>query len=185
MTAILIAILSALLAGLIQVVILDRRRILLRAKEQCFRFHELRDMLQILAIEGKIKQESRIYQFLFFMINVAIRNAGVMKLSDLLRMSKTVKTEVEGPGFEAVTRELRSYPAEVQILASDVFNTFAKMLVVNDDLTFLLFNIATNIANIAAVQIVKSIAKTLTPQRAEVVRQARSYRLLGQRMAPA
>jgi hypothetical protein len=99
--------------------------------------------------------------------------------------SKTVKMEVERPGFEAITKELRSYPAEVQVLASDVFSTFAKMLVVNDDLTFLLFNLGTKIANIATVRIVKAVARTLTPERAEVVREARSYSLLGQRMASA
>jgi hypothetical protein len=75
MTTLLVAVLSTLLAAFVQAAILDKRRILLRAKEQCFRFHELRDALQILAIEGKIKQDSRIYQFLMFMINVAIKNA--------------------------------------------------------------------------------------------------------------
>ncbi len=187
-TALQIAVLGALLAGLIQAVILDRGRPRLRLKEQFFKFHELRDKLQALAMDGKIRPDSMPYRILFTIINLSIRNPGVMKLRDVLKMSNTVKHQVEGNTFEQLQAELRSYPAEAQALASDVFSTFALMLVVNDDITYWLFALLKSVAkltNAGMIRLLKLLAKTLSPKRIQIVREARNYERLGRRLVPS
>jgi hypothetical protein len=196
MTGLLVAIVAALLAALIQAAILERRKGLLRAKEQCFKFHELRDKLQILAVDGKINRNSAVYDFLLHTINLSIRNAGFMKLGELLQMSSALKKEVESQAFVSVASEMRSATPEVQLVASEVFDTFAKMLVANDDFTYWIFaalEVTTKVANSAPARgflsvnrmVFKSIVQALSPRRAEVVREARGYQRLGRRIAAA
>lgn len=187
-TGLWIAIIACLLVVLIQTLVLEKHRGLLRTREQCFGFHELRDRLQLLAVDKKIDVRSQSYQFLWNSINISIRNAGVMKLSELLRISQLLKREVESNTFKEVQEELRSHPAEVQALASEIFTSFAHMLVVNDDLTYWLFKglgVLTRIANEAVVKCVKVIAKKLAPRRVEVVREANIYDRIGQRLVPS
>jgi hypothetical protein len=118
-------------------------------------------------------------------VNIAIRNAGVMKLRDLIEITKTVKKETDD---EKLEDHIREYPTEVQTLASEVCSAFAWMLVANDDLTVWLFKgfaILTHLTNEAVVKCVKWIVARLAPSRVAVVRAANDYSRLGQRLAPS
>lgn len=186
MTAWIVAVVAALLAALIQGVVFRKYERHARTKEQCFRFHELRDTLQALALERKIDTCSRSYQMLFGIINFAIQNAGAAKLSDMLTISRTMKRNMESNAFQELRDSLKSYPPEVQSLASGVFTTFAQMLVANDDITYWLFMVLerlTAVINLTALYSLKYAMRLLSPKRAEVVHEATRYRRLGRILA--
>lgn len=181
-----LALIASLLAILIETLVFRKRRRMLKEKEQCFRFHDLRDRLQLLAIEHQIDPNSKLHHFLLSMINIAIRNAGVIKLSALLAVSRTVKNEAGSGDYDSLQADIRSHTKDVQALASEVFASFSGMLVVNDDLTFLLFKglrILTAIANDAVVACVKSVVSKIAPKHVQVVREANDFDRFGQRLA--
>jgi len=180
-----IAILTTLLAMLMETIVFHKRRRMLKEKEQCFRFHDLRDRLQLLAIEHKIDPHSKLHDFLLSMINIAIRNAGLIKLSALLDVSRIVKKEA-GSGNDSLQADIGAHAKDVQALASEVFASFSWMLVVNDDLTFLLFKglrVLTAIANEAVVACVKSVVSKIVPEHVQIVREANDFDRFGQRLA--
>lgn len=185
MTGLWVAFIFILLAILTETLVFWSRRALLKKNAQCFKFHDFRDRLQVLTITGKILPSSELYNFLLLTVNLAIRNAGVIKLSDLLEISKTVQKETDGGRLQD---QIRGYPTEVQALASEVCSSFAWMLVANDDLTELLFKglgILTQLTNDAVVKCVKWIVARVAPSRVAVVRTANDYNRLGQRLAPS
>ncbi len=59
----------------------------LKRREQEFKFHEVRDELQLLAIDRVIDVNSAAYLFLLSMSNVAIKNAGVLCVRDIIQMT--------------------------------------------------------------------------------------------------
>jgi hypothetical protein len=181
-----IAIIGALFAMLTETVVFWKRREFLKTKEQCFKFHDLRDRLQVLTIEHKIETHSKLHDFLLSMINIAIRNAGVIKLSELVDISQSVKKEADDSTFSTIQTEIGSHPDDVQTLASEVFDNFAWMLVANDDLTVWLFKgliMLSKIANEAVVRFVKLFVSKVAPEHAQVVREANDFARLGQRLA--
>jgi hypothetical protein len=181
------AITFLLLASLIESVVFRKRRMTVKRNAQCFKFHELRDKLQLLTVQGKIRIGSRLHGFLMFTINVAIKNAGVIKLSDVAKISRMVKSEADGE-FEKLQRDTETHSSEVQALASEVCGSFAMMLVTNDDLTALLFKglgILTELTNDAVVGCVKWTVSKMAPNHVQVVREANDYSRLGQRLAPS
>jgi hypothetical protein len=182
-----VAVIATLLAMLVETMVFWRRRAALKAKEQSFSFHDLRDRLQLLSIERKIDQHSQPYRFLMAMINIAIRNAGVIKMSEILEMSRKVKN-ADGKEFEKLQAEISAYPNDVQALASEVFGRFAWMLVVNDDLTYWLFKslkVLTKVTNAAVVGCVKWMIAKIVPRRVQVVREANEFDKLGHRLSPS
>jgi hypothetical protein len=182
-----VALTFLLLAMLTETIVFHERRALVKRNAQCFKFHELRDRLQLLVIQSKIQPGSDLYSFLLFTINVAIKNAGVIKLSDVVSISRMVKREADGE-FTKLQRDTEKHSAEVQALASEVCGRFAMMLVANDDITVLLFKglgILTNLTNEAFVACVKWIVAKLAPKYVQVVREANDYERLGQSLSPS
>jgi hypothetical protein len=172
MTGLSVGLIFILLAFLTEMLVFGNRRALLKRQEQCFKFHDFRDGLQLLTISGKIRPNSELHDFLLVTVNVAIRNAGVIKLRDLIEITKTVKKETDG---DKLQDQIRNYPTEVQALASEICSSFAWMLVANDDLTAWLFKglgILTQLTNDAVVKCVKWIVGRLAPSRVAVVRAA-------------
>ena len=181
-----IALIGVLLAILTETLVFWKRRGALRAKEQCFKFHDFRDRLQVLAIEHKIEPGSDLYRFLLMTTNIAIRNAGLIKLSELLNIARSVKRQVDGNEFSKIQGEMKNYPKDVQALASEIFESFAWMLVSNDDVSVWLFKglkILTKVANEAAIKCVKFVASKIAPTHVAVVREANDFDRLGQRLA--
>jgi|SRR5579862_1794050 len=184
MTGLWVVFIFILLAILTETLVFGTRRALLKKNEQCFKFHDFRDRLQLLTLAGKIRPDSELHNFLLMTVNVAIRNAGVFKLRDLLEITKTVNKETD----EKLQDHIREYPTEVQALASEVCSSFAWMLVANDDLTAWLFKglgILTQLTNDAVVKCAKLVVARLAPSRVAVVRTANDYDRLGQRLAPS
>jgi hypothetical protein len=182
-----VAFIGILIALLIETLVFRKRRETMKVNDQFFRFHDLRDRLQLLGVEHKIGQQSRPYHFLLDMINIAIRNAGVIKLSEMLEMSRKVKN-VDGKEFEKLQAEISSYPKDVQELASEVFGRFAWMLVVNDDIAYWMFKglkILTKTTNVAVASWVKWTIAKIAPKHVQVVREANDFYKLGERLSPS
>lgn len=115
-------------------ILLERKSSSLRAKEQAYRFHAMRDELQLLAAERKIDTSSESYGFLISVLNFSIRNAGVVKLREIIEVSERVRRETSGSEFNGIMEDLRRHGPQVQRLAQEFFETFAWMLISNDRL---------------------------------------------------
>lgn len=187
MNAILVALFSAFLAMTMGTLILRKHARPAKYREQSFRFHDLRDRLQVLAVEGKIDRGSSAYDFLEFTINLAIRNAGVMKLSEVLRLSKTIESRMAVKKTEDVFASFRRQDEQVQNLAADVFNSLGVMLISNDDLTYVLAKVvelgANKVKGLARLA-VKKIASVVFPERSAALSEAKKFRHWGSALTP-
>jgi hypothetical protein len=166
---------TALLMGLL---ILQRRDTVLRAREQAYEFHELRDRLQTLAIGGQLETRSVAYAFLIESLNLAIRNAGVMRLSQVLKVARAVKTNADNLGTEQIIEDVHQQGKDTQKLYHDFFGALIRMLVSNDHLTSWMFSLATFSAealNRAAVRAITSVGRALLPERTDAIYEARRY----------
>lgn len=130
-TSIVVALASLALVVAMQRLALRSRARTLKLREQAFRFHAIRDQLQDLAIEGVIKQGAPTYEFLMFAANVAIKNAGILRLRDVLRVARTVDERVQQKRV-AIWRDMKRHPEPVQRLFADTFGSMAAMLIAND-----------------------------------------------------
>jgi hypothetical protein len=160
--------------------LLHRREQLIRTHKQCFKFHELRDRLQLLAVEHKIELQSPPYSFLEYTINLSIRNAGVMKLSQLLAASYAMDSKIHDS--RNVFEEFKTQSIEAQRLFADVFEEFSKMLISNDGTTVFLALIVEWTAHRlggAALLLARKIRSVLPSERWKVVREARKYHRFG------
>jgi stage V sporulation protein SpoVS len=188
MNSLLVALVATGIGLGIPLAFLWARKPLLRLKSQAYRFHELRDRLQLLNIQNKIDNTSPGYNFLMFSLNLAIRNAGTMSLSDVLKISRAVKERAEGNGFEEIAEDIRRQGEEAQKLSAEFFQALAVMLISNDSLTSIMFTVAKPLAGVlskAAFSLVAAIGRTLVPQQTEAVREAREYLHWGNVLAPS
>jgi hypothetical protein len=179
MNAIFVALVSTLVAFLLGRLVLYKYVRSLNIKDQSFRFHELRDRLQLLAIDGKIEKTSRTYEFLQFTINLSIKNAGSMKLSELLNLAKAINVKMNVPRTDEIFADIRRHDQEVQQLSADMFASLARMLISNDHLIFLLAKImefSTDIVKGVARKAVKNMLRALMPEHSEAVRAVLNYR---------
>lgn len=115
-------------------VMLERRSSSLRAKEQAYKFHSIRDELQLLAAEKRIDVSSRSYEFLIYVLNFSIRNAGVVKIREIIALSEKIRKDTSGNQFSNIMDEIKKSDVQVQKLAQEFFQTFAWMLISNDRL---------------------------------------------------
>ena len=193
MTGTLVALACLAIAVLIQRLALERRARRLKATEQAFRFHAIRDQLQELALEGAVHQHDQVYRFVMFTANLAICNAGVMKLRDILAIAQTVDSEISEQ-THTFFRDVKRQPEQMQRLVGATFETLAQMLVANDFLmraglrTAVLASRAWTIARpvlLAVTRAVDWLARYLAPTRAKAVWYARRYNDLGDRLRPA
>lgn len=170
---------------LLEILILCHRVPALKAKEQAFRFHELRDDLQLLAIEGKISISSPVYADLMRMLNVAIRNPGIMKLREIVWMAVTVRDQIKARGVANLQEQLLRENPEVQAFASRCFLAYSQMLISNDLLVRTAFSIANlSIAPIkAVVGPIYRFMKRVAPTHAQAMKQANWYSKTGRQLA--
>jgi hypothetical protein len=119
-------------ALLVERLMLSGRTHILQAKECAYRFHALRDELQLMAASRRLDTSSLTYSFLMFSLNLAIKNAGTMKLRDILRLADTVKERIEATRFEAIKADITTHDSSVGELAGRIFHTFYEILVSND-----------------------------------------------------
>ena len=172
MNVVIAALIIAFFAMTMGILVLRKYGKAQKVRSQAFKFHELRDRLQLLATEGKIKQDSVAFSFLMFALNLAIQNAGVMKLSTLLALSKTINRKMNVP-----PHDFRCENEEVQQLAADVFSELSNMLISNDGITMLLAKSAGEVTG-AIRQLARRILEVLIPEQSKVVREARKYQHL-------
>lgn len=182
MSAIMVALFSALVAMTIGSLVLRRHMRLNKIRSQSFKFHELRDRLQLLAIEGKLTPGSPVYDFLAFTLNLAIRNAGEMRLSELLRFTRMIDGRMKVPARD-VFAEFRS-DSEVQKLAADVFNALSQMLIANDFVYVLARAVELSASKLRGAifdgmkRMVRALAR-IVPVYGEAIDEARKYRRFG------
>lgn len=170
---------------LIEILMLCRRAPRLNVKEQAFRFHALRDDLQLLAVDGHISVTSLSYHTLMLMLNVAIRNAGLMKLREILVIAETVRKELAQSNAKELQSDIQRHGVKVQELASQCFKAFADMLVANDYIVRLVVAAAHSSLVRYGVLPVFRMLKPLAPVHAKAVSQARWYSEKGMRLAPS
>lgn len=161
--------------------ILNHHARLLRANEQAYRFHAIRDQLQLLAVDGEVDQQSEIYQFLIWVTNLAIRNAGTMKLRDVLQIARNVEQRLQGAPPRLFEEALRKESRPLQEVASATFDALAQMLLANDWLvrswmrcTFVLRGARERFLH-PLLMAVRAFADRFLPDRASAVDYAREY----------
>jgi len=132
MESVFVGLISMAIALGIQRAFLSSHKRRLRASEQAYRFHALRDDLQLLAAGKFISVASPVFEFLMFTLNMAIRNAGAIRLREVLQLSKLIDKEVERHQFEKLLAEIQDCDPRVQQLAGRTFFSFAHMLIAND-----------------------------------------------------
>jgi hypothetical protein len=120
-----------------------------------------------------------------FSLNLAIKNAGTMNLSDILKISRAVKNKAEGGGFEGITEDIRRQGEEAQKLSAEFFQALANMLISNDSLTSIMFSLAGPLAGRAVFRLIAATGRALVPEQAEALREAREYQHWGNVLAPS
>ena len=185
MNPIVVGLTATAIGLLIVMAILERRSPMLRAREQAYKLHELRDRLQISMIQDKIGAQSLAYVFLMSSLNLAIRNAGVMSLSQILELARAVNRNADDLSFQKIIENVRRQDREIQKLYDEFFQTLTVMLISNDHLTPLMFTAAkygARALNRAAVRTIASAGKFLLPEHTEAVYEARQYQRWGHRV---
>jgi len=178
MIPIVVGLATAAIGLLLAMSVLERRSPRLRATEQAYRLHELRDRLQLLAIQRDTDIRSVSYSFMMSSLNLAIRNAGIMSLSQVLEISRAVKRNADDITFEQIFNDVKQRGAAIQKLYEDFFQILTLMLISNDHLTSIMFMLAklgARAFNRVIVRTVTSIGKVLLPERTEAVYEARQY----------
>jgi hypothetical protein len=179
--------LSLLTAGFsVMLLTLQHRVPKLKAKEQAFRFHALRDQLQLLAMEGHISTSAFSYTTLMQMLNIAIRNPGLMKLGDMLRMAEIAKKAIgHKPEFKEFQQDVERHDAIVQQLAKECFFAFVDMLISNDSLVRLAFVVANWSVVKPVLKRLRGFFGLLVPTHTEAVNLARWYSIKGSHLVAA
>lgn len=192
MQSFIFALATVSMAFAIQRLFLIGRSTSLRAREQAYQFHSLRDRLQLLASEDHVKQTSLTYSFLMRTLNLAIRNAGVFKLRELLDLASKVRQSVEETHFEKICEDIQRHDAEVQKLAEEVFQEFFRMLVENDWLVSsglrVRSYVKSSVSHLAPIVAlvdggVTKVLTVLDPTRVKAVTEARNYRNWANRLS--
>jgi hypothetical protein len=156
----------------------------LRAAEYCYRFHRLRDELQMMVIQRKLETSSLTYNFLMQSLNFAIRNAGTMKLREILEIANKVKERVEAAHFDAICEDIAKHDTHVSDLAGHVFSTISEILIANDRLVCIGVAVYRTIKKSmsfispilrAVNSIVTPLFRVLTPMRVDAIDSARQY----------
>lgn len=165
--------------------ILERRIPKLKAREQSYKLHELRDRLQILIIQDKITVQSATYSFLMPSLNLAIKNAGVLSLSRILELASAVNRNASDRSYPKIVQDVRRHDSEVQKLFDEFLQTLIAMLISNDKITSLMFTAAKYVAkefNRAALDILASAGRLLLPEHTKAVYEAWKYQKLSGRI---
>lgn len=158
---------------------------LLRAKEQAFEFHRLRDELQLAAAEGIIKPGSLAFEFLMQMLNVAIRNAGILTLTQSLALAKKVSGKSDRGTYEAAIADIEKHGPRVQQLAGGFFHSFARMLLANDWLVSAVIALTRHhLSNQLVVEPARSIRRLRRYPRVQLIGYVRRYFDWSQRLSP-
>jgi hypothetical protein len=192
MTSIVVGLVALALAVLIQRLVLVRRARGLKAREQAFRFHAIRDELQALALKGVVDQDDSVYRFVMWTTNLYIRNAGVIKLRDILRIARAVDSEVTGG--TKLMYEVKRAPEPLQRLVGDTFTALVETLVANDYIVragLAAGRLAARTQKMLRPAIAlltrmgDAIARLIAPTHAEAVEYARKYDDWGGRLQAA
>lgn len=189
----LIALASCVVALGVQLAYLSKRDRILRAKEQAFQFHALRDELQLFVVQERMHPSALTYEFLMQMLNFSIKNAGVLKLREALALTEKVKERVDETRFEAILADVKKHDPEVQELTGKFFLAFANMLVSNDWIVRAGVGVARRVATGwkvlgPIIRMLDTIAtaffRLVTPIRVEAVHEVRRYRIWARCASP-
>lgn len=156
----------------------------IKGRQQAFALHALRDDLQLMVANNQVERTSVTYDFLMTMLNFAIKNAGVVKLRDLLVLSNKVRSDVVHRSFENVQGDIKKHSPEVQELSAKFFFVMANMLVSNDWIV----NYGVKAAKLIVppikifASIMSKFLRVVMPERVEAVSDVRRYRDWGNRL---
>lgn len=157
----------------------------LRTMEHQHRFHGLRDELQELALRGVLSVDSATYSFAMWIINVAIRNAGEMKLRDALWLAERVDSHVRRAGKD-VWDDFRRQPEEVHRLVGRTFVELGRLMAANDPLVAFGLRVHSWRSHSTRKRILDQIdrlASRILPKRTEVLGRAHDLTRFGSQLA--
>lgn len=184
MDGLVVGLVTIAIAGAIERVFIEHTTSRLRAKEQAFKFHALRDQLQLFVAEGQVETSSPTYAFLMRMLNFSIRNAGAIGLRQTLEFTEKVRLNIGEGQFDLVAKDINKHGADVQKLAQQFFGTFAWMLVSNDWLVRSGVHAASAVRTswkfvrplaLAVHKAVGAVLHLVAPTKIKAVREARWY----------
>lgn len=164
----------------------------LKAREQAYRFHALRDELQSLALDGKIDRKSVTYAFLMTAVNTAIKNAGLARLRELNQAVQRMEIDIPKERIVYLMEDAQKHDKSVRELGARIFIGFALMLISNDWIAFLGFKVRHKIGEsrkaikplLSSIdKLASSIFGFLAPHKLAAVKDARWYSRVGHRMA--
>jgi len=186
MTAVIVGLGSLALALLIVRIMLNHWARRLKVREQAFRFHAIRDDLQLLALEGVIKQSDPAYDFLLWTTNLGIQNAGVMRLRDLVSIAARIDSRIESD----IPKRLERSPKEVQRVAAELFEALVMMLIRNDWIVLAGWHCMRAVSSTwrwlrPTVRLLDRLAARIVPARARAVEYAREYSQVADRLQAA
>lgn len=190
---------NSLLAGLagvsialvVQRLALRKHKKSARSTLQAFQFHDARDRLQELAISGAIEPDSPTYRFLWMAINLAIKNAGAMRLRDVMRVASEVDREAREQ-YQQLVEDLEDQPESVRDLYVSVMHTLTETLIANDVLVRLGYRVGMTVGHLTGgmrqlgatvLRLMDRVAEVVAPARTEAVKQARSLEQLRLRIS--
>lgn len=189
MASLLFAAVFLVVALAIQLGMLWKRQPKMRKIEQAFHFHELRDQLQLLVMEDKLCPASRTHSVLMPALNLCIRNAGNMSLTEMLEIAAAFDSGMSHGKFEEFTKDLKQHGPEVQEVASQFFTGFATMLIANDPALKLLYRVFKSLAGVVYLRYVKRAMHSVTvfvmPEREQAFKTARKFEDWGSMMSPS
>ncbi|MEO5825127.1 MAG: hypothetical protein ABIR59_04510 [Gemmatimonadales bacterium] len=195
MIALFVALFVLAMSVAIQSVLLRSHRRLLTAQEQAFRFHAIRDELELMAVNKEISPNDQVFEFVRWTTNVCIQGAGKLTLREALRTVKTIESslpaEMRGSDHGRFVKAIERRPESLQKLVGEMFFAMATMLVAND--FWVRFGLhcakAINTTNsmlhkplLKFQRIVDSAATLLSPTHSEAVSYAREYSEMGHRL---
>lgn len=165
---------------------LRSRKQKLRAAEQVFVFHRLRDELQLLVIEDKLNMSSRIYRSLLTMLNLGIRNGSSLRASELVRIVRSVEQPKDSLTSDDFVQHVKLHDQEVQRFVAVCYFEFAKMLLMNEPL-YTAWRVSTSWIRFLVHKAwnpsfrleVHPLLRSLFPESIEIYRTAAAYRNAG------
>lgn len=131
--------LSSVIAGLLGAVsgmlvvafMAYRREKQLNVERFRFRFLRFRDEFRYLAATGELDPRVPTYTLMISLLNIAIKNAGTMRLRDLPAFAEMIDQRVRRTG-EVAWKDFRSQSAEVHRLVAQIFMELGKLMLAND-----------------------------------------------------
>lgn len=125
-----------------------------RRAVQTYRFHAIRDDLDMLLVTGELKADDELARFLRFVLNLGIASAGDMGLRRAVQVAQTIDERLpDAPGVTGkdLLADAASRGEAVQHVVAGTFLALADMLLANDLLALAAIRVQAMVARVRAM----------------------------------